>query len=172
MPRDSRPASGRRSKTYAPTGARTRSGSPRWTPRSGTRSTRSGRRPLLAPSTGWSRRDIGGPGGLKPPGPSLVVRLDPFGEVALLFVLGVVLAILDPLGEVSLVPVVALLLDPFGEVALLFVLGVVLAILDPLRELPLVPLLALFGLHSSSSFDAPSVLSSRLPMNHCEHRRL
>jgi hypothetical protein len=46
---------------------------------------------------------------------------------------------------------------------------VVLAILDPLREvaLLLVPL-ALFRLHTSSSFDAPSVLSSRLPMNHGE----
>jgi hypothetical protein len=42
---------------------------------------------------------------------------------------------------------------------------VVLAILDPLGEVALVPLLALFWFHLSSSSDAPSVLSSRLPMN-------
>ena len=43
-PPASRSASGRRSKTYAPTGARTRSGNPRWMRRSGKRSTATGRR--------------------------------------------------------------------------------------------------------------------------------
>jgi hypothetical protein len=63
-------------------------------------------------------------------------------------------------------PVLVLRLDPLGEVALLLVLGVVLAILDPLGEVALVSVL--FRFHLSSSSDAPSVLSSRLPMNHRE----
>src|SRR2546421_2000741 len=52
----SRSASGRRSRTCAPTGARTRNGSPRWTRRSATRSTRTGRRPSRGPSTGSTER--------------------------------------------------------------------------------------------------------------------
>ena len=44
----------RRWKTCAPTGARTRTGRPRWTPASARSSTRAGRRPSPAPSTGSS----------------------------------------------------------------------------------------------------------------------
>jgi glycerol kinase len=52
-------ASGPTSKTCAPTGARTRNGSPRWTKKIGSRPTRSGRRPSPAPSTGWRQHLVG-----------------------------------------------------------------------------------------------------------------
>src|SRR2546423_14327228 len=56
------PGSGMGSRLCARTGSRTRAGSHRWTRPPGTRPTGTGRRPSLAPSTGWSDLWRTGPG--------------------------------------------------------------------------------------------------------------
>src|ERR671937_288699 len=96
MRQGSRPASGRRSRTCAPTGARTRSGNPRWTRRSARRSTGSGRRPSRGPSTGSTRQQsTEGPASPeRPPGPRLLP--------ACLSVAPVAAAILRPVGVPTL----------------------------------------------------------------------